>query len=305
MPNPSRRSPAAILASVILLAGCATQEFPGSTTSPTGAGLGASPPSSAAPSPRPSPSLAPSPTVLRISELPKLRSDGTSTLAVCDPAPGVALPVAIEALVSCSDGIEAGLRAIETVTNDAFDRVYLDLPTCDVAPCTREQLATGTVIAWTGSQVWSTTLDVRSGQWTATAPQPPDGAAWPTAAGGAAAATAPVLDHTPAEITGRATLPFCGQREMSAPAAVGACFVSSVLAGRPAEMFDLEHGTEGGTSLLVARFTGSGAIVIYQQHLDDQGRTGSWFAQLARLILGARAGDLTLDPISGTFRNLS
>jgi hypothetical protein len=69
-------------------------------------------------------------------------------------------------------------------------------------------------------------------------------------------------------------------------------------------MFDLQHGTEGGSSLQIARFTGSGPILVYQQHLDDQGRTGRWFRQLVRLIIERDGGGWTPEPVDQTFRDL-
>jgi hypothetical protein len=80
--------------------------------------------------------------------------------------------------------------------------------------------------------------------------------------------------------------------------------MAEVLAGRPAEMFDVQHGTEGGTSLMIARFGGSGAIVLYQQHLDDHGVTGGWFRQQSRLILNPPGFGWSPDPIDHTTREL-
>ena len=167
-----------------------------------------------------------------------------------------------------------------------------------------EQLGTGTVNAWSGDRAWSTVIDARTPQWTASVPVAVDGAPWPVADGPAPSGAAPAIDGAPAEIATRKPLPFCGNAEMGEPPAVSRCFITAALAGRPAEMFDLQHGTEGGSSLQIARFGGIGPIVVYQQHLDDQARTGPWFGQLVRLILNPDGASWSPDPIDHTFRDL-
>ncbi len=310
MPKPSRGSLTPIQPSLFVLAGCvASGPLPPSvpavaasssagapsTVTPSGPPASVSPSAPAAPTPSP---------LLNLADLPKSRTDGSTTLVVCDPEPGAGLSDDVEQLISCGDGIDAGLRAIESVTGDAFSRVYLDLPTCTQAPCTPEQLGTGTVTAWSGDRAWSTTIDARTPAWTASAPLSVDAAPWPVADGPAASGAAPAIDGAPAEIANRKALPFCGKAEMGEPPAVGRCFLAAVLAGRPAEMFDLQHGTEGGSSLLIARFGGVGPVVVYQQHLDDQGRTGSWFRQLSAVILGPDGISWNADPLSNTLRDL-
>jgi hypothetical protein len=213
-------------------------------------------------------------------------------------------PESGDELVFCADGIEAGLRAIETVSDAALDRVYLDLPTCEAAPCTSEQLGTGTVTAWSGDAAWSTRIDMRPPEPTATPPVPAEESAWPTIDGPAPTGKPPTIHGAPAEIASRKSLPFCGASEMGEGPEVSRCFLAAVLAGRPAEMTDLQHGTEGGSSLQIARFGGVGPVVVYQQHLDDQGRTGPWFRQLARVIIGSDGNGWSPEPLSNTFRDL-
>ena len=128
--------------------------------------------------------------------------------------------------------------------------------------------------------------------------------AWPTMDGPLPRGSAPAIAGAPGEIAARSGLPYCGQSELGEPAEVGRCFVGAVLSGRPAEAFDLQYGTEGGTSLLITRFAGLGPLITYQQHLDDQGRTGPWFTQLDQLILGTQPGRWSANPIDGTFRDL-
>ena len=53
-----------------------------------------------------------------------------------------------------------------------------------------------------------------------------------------------------------------------------------------AEAIDTRYGTEGGTSLQIVRFTGSGPIVVHEQGLDSNGQTTGWFRHAGRMILG-------------------
>jgi hypothetical protein len=268
-----------MLVPVLLLGGCVATPTPPSVESvatlPSGS---AAPSASGTPSATPSPpSAEPSPVVLAFDDLPEPETDDTTRpLAVCQPVPGQALPDGGDDLVGCGEGIEIGLRAIRTATTNPFDRVLLVRPTCAVAPCSEEALATGTVVAWNG-RAWQTSLDFRTR--TATAPTAST-EPWPSAEEAAPAIKRPAIDGAPAEVARREPLPFCGAAEVGEPPAVNRCFLAAMFAGRPAEMIETLYGTEGGTVHVVIRFLGSGPIVTYQNGVDAQARPLPWYRQL-------------------------
>jgi hypothetical protein len=97
---------------------------------------------------------------------------------------------------------------------------------------------------------------------------PADASAWPW--GDAAQFTSPPAARgtfdlqAPAAVATRSPLPYCGD---DTPADLthadhAACFIDSVLAGRPAEWISEGPGYEGGRFVSIQRFMGSGAITI-------------------------------------------
>ena len=244
------------------------------------------------------PSAAPTVTVLTRADLPELRPDVATILAICDPSPGQAFYEGGEDLLGCSDGVELGLRAIQTVTDDPLDRVWLQRPLCVAAPCSEELRATGTLTAWVGERAWTTELDARTEA--ATVPRADAEAGWPSLAGTTPAVKRPVVADAPDQLDGRAPRPFCGFAEMHEPPTVMRCFRSAVLARQPAEIVETFYGTEGGTITVVNRFLGSGAIVTYQNSVDAQAQPLPWSRRLSRLQLGVDPNNWNLDPIDGT-----
>jgi hypothetical protein len=240
--------------------------------------------------------------VLRSEDLPDLRPDAATTLAVCDATPGLAFVDGGEDLLGCSPGVELGLRAIQTVTEGRFDRVWLHRAVCDAAPCSEQQLGTGTLTAWVGHLVWTTDVDGRSE--TATLPTTTGEVVWPSLAAGVPAIQRPRVAEASAEVNRRAPLPFCGSAEMGEPPTVDRCFLAAVFAGRPAEMIETLYGTEGGTIHRVTRFTGTGAIATFQNSVDAQAQPLPWFHHLNRVSLGVTPEHWTAEPIDGTYRPL-
>ena len=234
--------------------------------------------------------------------LPQLAIDGSATLEICDPDPGQALPEHVDVLIECGDGTDLGLRAIQTVTTSPIERTYLDRPVCEALPCSSDVVSTAVLTAWAADAIWTTRLDGRTA--TATVPERVDGAAWPTVVAPAASIKRPAFDGAPAEIRNRKPVPYCGRSELGEPAGPMVCFVAAVLAGRAAEVVDVGHGTEGGTSISLIRFAGRGPIVVYRQHLDDQARTGNWFRQWNRMILGIEPRYWSPDPLAAGYLEL-
>jgi hypothetical protein len=234
--------------------------------------------------------------------LPALATDGSGTLEICDPAPGQAIPESVDVLIGCGDGTEMGMRAVQTATTASIERTYLDLPVCATLPCSSESVGTAIFTAWTADGPWTTRLDARTQ--TATAPEPAPDAGWPLISAATPAVKRPRFDGAPAEIAGRQAFPYCGRSELGEPRTPMICFVAAVVAGRPAEVVDVGHGTEGGTSIAIIRFSGRGPVVTYRQHLDDQGRTTTWFRQWNRLILGIEPWSWSPDPLDAGFREL-
>lgn len=248
------------------------------------------------------PSAAATAALLTGDDLPELRPDAVTVLAVCSPSPGLAFEYGGQDLLGCSDGVELGLRAIQTVTEEPFGRVWLLRPACAAPPCSAEQLATGTVTAWSGDRAWTTDVDARTG--TATPPTVDGDPRWPSLDAVAPSVKRPMVAGAPAEVRARIPLPFCGSAEIGEPPAVMRCFLAAVLAGRPAEIVETFYGTEGGTITVVSRFTGSGAIVTYRNSVDAQAQSLPWYRQLNRLSLGVAPEHWSNEPIYGTDRAL-
>jgi hypothetical protein len=241
--------------------------------------------------------------VLSSADLPELRTDAAATLAVCSPKPGLAFVDGGEDRLGCFDAVELGLRAIQTVTDEPFDRAWLERHVCSAPPCTEEQLATGTLTAWVGERAWSTDLDARSE--TVAIPRSAEIATWPSLGGAVPAVRRPRIAGAPAEVRARTPLPFCGFAEMGEPPPAKLCFLAAVLAGRPAEIVETFYGTEGGTITRVSRFEGFGAVVAYQNSVDAQAQSLPWYRQLNWLHLGVAPENWNLEPLYGTDRPLT
>ena len=169
-------------------------------------------------------------------------------LAICDPSPGQAFHEGGEDLLHCSDGVELGLRAMQTVTEEPFDRVWLRRPVCAGPPCSEDLLAIGTLTAWVGDRAWTTDLDARTES--ATLPRADTAAAWPSRAGVLPAVRRPTLADAPDKVDRRGPLPFCGFAEIGEPPAVMRCFAEAVLAGQPAEIVKTSTAPRAGRSPL-------------------------------------------------------
>lgn len=291
----------AVAAAVLLMACLAEQPVAPAPRSPSPAltpGLTIDPGSPVAGTP----SAAPTDGVLTSDELPLLRPDPATILAVCDPAPGQAFVDGGEDLLGCFDGVELGLRAVQTVTDVPIDRAWLRRPVCSAPPCTEKQRATGTLTAWIGEVAWSTDVDARSR--TATIPRSPETTTWPSQRGAVPAIGRPKVPGAPAEVRTRTPLPFCGFAEVGEPPPAKVCFLAAVLAGRPAEIIETFYGTEGGTVTKVSRFPGFGGVISYQNSVDAQARPLPWFEQLNWLHLGIEPNQWSLEPLYGTDRAL-
>ena len=280
-----------LLACAVALAACGG----GSPGAPL-ASEGTSPtPSSAAPTATTSASRA----FLAFDDLPVLQIDLTDVTAVCDPTPGIQFPQPGSSLIGCADGLQLGLRAIETATDEPIRRAYLRLPFCDVAPCTTEQRNIGNVTAWTSTGAWRTNLDVRTR--TATAPEVDPSPIWPNLDAPAPAIERPELPMAPSELTNREPFPNCGHIDMGEPP--GPCFLAQFLHGLPAELSMTVYGTEGGEGLELFRFTGSGSIVVYSRHIDSNAVVSGWYSYQGPLSMSIESY-WGVEQLDDTYREL-
>jgi len=242
-----------------------------------------------------SPSPSPSPTTVAFDVLPPLREDNKQGVFLCDPERDGDPNHPSETPLVCGDGLWAGLQAMEIRTSDPIERAWLRRPRCATS-CTDADLATGTLTAWTASGVWTTSLDAAHG--TATLPVPDPAASWPAFEAPVPAVARPKIPGAPAELVTRQPLPYCGHSELGRPPAIPQCFLAAVLSGRPAEVIDTRFGTEGGASLQVARFMGTGPIDSWELGLDSNGRATGWFHVPSALVLGEKPEDWSLVPFS-------
>ena len=263
-----------VLASAIAFAACGG----GPPSFPTGS-AGASP---TLPSVAPTATTSASPTFLAFDDLPALQIDMADVTAICDPTPGIQFPQPGSGLIECADGLELGLRAIETATDEPISRAYLRLPFCEVAPCPPEQRNTGSVTAWTSTGAWRTHLDIRTR--TATVPELDPSPIWPTLDAAVPTVERPELPMAPPELANRKPFPNCGHIDMGEPP--GPCFFAQFLHERPVELSMTVFGTEGGEGLELFRFSGSGAIVVYSRHIDVNGVVSGWYSYQGPLIFG-------------------
>lgn len=99
---------------------------------------------------------------------------------------------------------------------------------------------------------------------------------------------------TPDAVVNRTLLPFCGLSEigLSGPgdAAVRACFVAALAAGRPAEMAEIRHTIEGDPIAAIIRSRPGGGVEIFFDSTQDQFGSRTWTRQVC-------AGHVT-DPTS-------
>jgi len=240
---------------------------------------------------------APSPSPISFDARPELGPELAAAVAVCDPSPAALQTEPVEELLFCGDGLKLGLRAIRTATREPIERAYLRLPTC-AGPCTRPELSTGSLTAWTSSGPWTTDLDAVAG--TATVPRPDDTASWLAIQAPIPEIARPRIADGPAELANRKPLPYCGHSELGEPAAVPRCFLAAVLAGRPAEAVDTSYGVEGGTILRVLRFGGFGPVLAWEQEVDSNGEHTGWNRYPAAIVLAPHGADwkLDLEPVS-------
>ncbi len=289
----SYRGLLATLASALIVAACGR-----ATPSPVPSPSASVPP----PSPTPTrlvapPSLAPatptSASYLVISDLPRVDLADVDATAVCDPEPSQADAGAGESMISCADGLELALRALRAVTQDPVLRLYFQRPTCAQIPCSTDELSTARVTLGTATQAFSIQLDARS----ETVPQPSiaNGPVWPaTGLEPAPEVAEPLIEGAPDEVASGDAYPFCGTALVNDPPSVLGCFRDSVLAGRPAAMFQHLYGTEGDELLRLYRFDGGGPVVRYQ-------RDGTaWRRSEGAMILGITPLTWNFDPWTDT-----
>ncbi len=290
------------IALVLLVAACgggAASPSPSDPT-PTLTPAPSAPPPTSTPEPTPTP--VPSPVALAWDALPALQASLVDVTAICDPSPGLQFPDAGDSLIACSDGLDVGIRAIETATDLPIARAYLQLPRCDVAPCTLEERSTGSVTAWTQAGAWTTNLDAVARS--ATLPRPDAATSWPTLEAPVPAIERPDLGPSPDEVATREPAPFCGRFEFETPEDVPICFLAAVLAGRPAEAVEAVYGTEGGQTIVLWRFSGTGSVAYYSRGIDANAVVGGWYAQRASVSMGVEPAWWSAEPIDGTYREL-
>lgn len=89
-------------------------------------------------------------------------------------------------------------------------------------------------------------------------------------------------------LTKRTPLPFCGfvagNTDTANPDA-RKCFANAVLTGHAAEVVFYDPGIEGGVSVSVFRFTGSGPVLAYAGQSDSSGKKGIWYKPIQPVIV--------------------
>jgi len=85
----------------------------------------------------------------------------------------------------------------------------------------------------------------------------------------------------------RTPLPYCGVVSGNTDTAnpdARKCFANAVLTGHAAEVVFYDPGIEGGVSVSVLRFTGSGPVLGYDGQTGASGKGGTWYQPILPLI---------------------
>jgi hypothetical protein len=214
-----------------------------------------------------------------IDDLPLVTPDPATLTAVCDPSPNQLDPNAGETTLFCFDSVVLGLRAMRLATSAPVRRAYLVRTGCPPVPCASDGLDTGTLVAFTGGATFAVLLDSRVA--TVPPPIPVSGNPWPTVG----LFTSPPIGRenvlpAPPTVASRTPLPSCGRATLADPDQGLACFRSSILLGKPAEVIRESPATDGGVVIEVVRFGGTGAITRYQR------TDGRWVEQVGGIVLG-------------------
>jgi len=227
--------------------------------------------------------------VIEIDDLPLVTPDPETLTAICDPSPSQVDPNAGETTLFCFDSVVLGLRAVRLVTSAPVMRTYLVRTGCPPVPCRSDGLDTGTLVAFTADATFAVLLDSRLG--TVPAPTRVSGNPWPTAG----LFTSPPVGRenvlpAPRAVASRSPLPSCGRATLADPRLGLACFRSSVLLGKRAEIIREAPATDGGVVIEVIRFDGAGAITRYQR------TDARWIKQLGGIVLGPTEETWDFDP---------
>jgi hypothetical protein len=246
-------------------------------------------------SPPVSPSPEPSPSPLTYAELLETGAplDPAIVTAVCDPAPSQTNFEAGESTVFCTDGLDLGLRAIQTIAGGPIERLYLRRMPCPTNPCSADTLDTAVVTGWSSDGPVSVTIDSRLS--TVTAPVADPSATWPPPGPvRVMPVKRPPIAGAPSEVSTRTPYPLCGIADMLGDANPGAfeCFESAVLDERAAELLFHVFSTEGEPITWLYRYSGHGAVLRYESSSD------SWLRQAGALVLGpVSAADWSFEPL--------
>lgn len=280
-------APRTVIMAAVVLAGCVApaptvSQSPGPTESTLVSG--ASSPASG----RASPSATPAAT-LDLDLLPRIELGRERLTAVCDPEPSQRVPDAGDAILSCSDALERGLRALRASSDGPVDRLYFQRPFCTSVPCSEDELSTGLVTGWTGDQARTVAVDGRLH--TVAAPEIVADANWPPPGPYTEPPVSRLpIDGAPATVANRTPYPNCGQATMGEPPRIVGCFRAAVLLGRRSEMSEDVVGTEGGQILWLYRYDVDNPVTRFQR------AGGAWTVQPGALLLGVDAASWNFDP---------